>query len=211
MNAQILVLFVSLLGFGSAVLADISSYQITIDTSSLLGSGDGSLDFQFNPGALDTQGASVEIVNFTSDGALVGSPVLTGNVAGGLPGTITFDNGSFYNDYFQVFTYGSTISFQLNFFGPALDTPDGISSAGSLFTFGMFSDTDGLIPVLTNNPDGSGAFTVDVNLDGTTTVTNFSDVTTVAAVPTPSTVWLLSSALLGWGVFGKRRRYSEQV
>ena len=47
----------------------------------------------FNPGPLVTQAASLQILDFTSDGILAGSPTLTGDVAGALPATLTFDNG----------------------------------------------------------------------------------------------------------------------
>src|SRR5882724_9425360 len=85
--------------------------QVTVDTTTISGTA-GSLDFQFNPGPLVSQAASLDIFNFTGDGTLVaggclaGGPCLTGNVAGTLPGTLTFDNGTSFNDYFQGFTFG---------------------------------------------------------------------------------------------------------
>jgi len=129
----------------------------------------------FNPGPLVTQSASLQILNFTSDGTLAGSPTLTGDVAGALPATLTFDNGTGLNDYFEGFTYGSTLSFQVSLYGPALSSPDGTSTSGSTFAFSMFSDAAGTIPALTTDTIDGFAFTVDVNLDGTTTVTNFFD------------------------------------
>jgi hypothetical protein len=179
------VAFFSLASIASAAPI---TYDVTVDTSSISGTA-GSFDFEFNPGPLVTQAASLQILNFTSDGTLAGSPALTGDVSGALPGTVTFDNGTGFNDYFEGFTYGSTLSFQVSLFGPALSSPDGTSTSGSTFAFSMFSDAAGMMPVLTTDTIDGFAFTVDVNLDGTTTVTNFSTETTVvpaiAPVPAP--------------------------
>jgi hypothetical protein len=183
--------------------AALITYDVTVDSSSISGTA-GSLEFEFNPGPLVAQAASLQILNFASDGTLAGSPPLTGDVAGALPGTVTFGNGSGFNDFFQNFTYGSTLSFQVSLFGPALSSPDGTATSGSTFAFSMFSDADGTIPVLTTNTTEGNAITIDVNLDGTTTVTNFSAQTTVMpatapAVPEPST-WAMMA--LGFGLMG---------
>jgi len=132
-------------------------------------------------------------------------------VSGSLPGTLTFDNGTAFNDYFEGFTYGSTLSFQVSLDGPALSSPDGVSTSGSRFAFSMFSDAAGTIPTLTMNISEGFAFTIDVNLDGTTTVTNYSAQTTVvpptSAVPEPSALALLSIGVIGLGIM--RRRASQ--
>jgi len=44
-------------------------YQFSINSTSILGTA-GSIDFQFNPGPLVTQAASLQILGFTSDGSL---------------------------------------------------------------------------------------------------------------------------------------------
>ena len=148
------------------------TYDVTVDTSSVSGTA-GSFDFQFNPGPLVTQPASLQILSFSSNGVLVGSAVPTGDVTGVLPAPLTFDNGTAFNDYFEGFTYGSTLSFQVSLYGPALTSPDGTATSGSTFAFSMFSDAAGTMPVLTTDTTDGFAFTVDVNLNGTTTVANF--------------------------------------
>lgn len=183
MNKGVWFLIALVLCSASTASAAPITYNVTVDSSSISGTA-GSLDFNFNPGPFATQSAYLQILDFTSDGALAGSPMLTGDVHGALPGTVTFDNGTSFNDYFEGFTYGSTLSFQVSLYGPALSSPDGSSTSGSTFAFSMFSNVAGTMSVLTTNPSGF-AFTIDVNLDGTTTVTNFSPQTTVS-VPAPS-------------------------
>src|ERR1700680_393968 len=182
-----------------ALSASPITYDISVNTSSISGTS-GSLDFQFNPGPLVSQAASLQILSFLSNGTLSASPTLTGDVSGGLPGTLTFDNGTGLNDYFQGFTYGSTLSFSVKLFGPALSSPDGISTSGSRFAFSMFSDAGGTVPALTSDTANGFAFTTDVNLDGTTTALKFSRQTSIlpegAAVPEPASFGLAAAALI---------------
>lgn len=178
-----------------SALAD--TYHVAVNTSSIAGTA-GSLDFNFNPGPLVTQAASLQILSFSSDGKLTGLPTRTGDVTGSLPGTLTFDNATAFNDYFQDFTYASTLSFEISLFGPALSSPDGVSTSGSEFAFSMFSDSAGTIPVLTTDTTDGFAYVVTVNLDGTTTATSF--LTTPGnggtTVPEPRTDILTLSAVL---------------
>jgi len=196
MRERISLLVASVLCFGSLASADI--YDVTVNTSSISGTA-GSLDFNFNPGPFGTQSASLQLLNFMSNGTLAGGPTLTGDVAVTMPATLTFDNGTGFNDYFEGFTFGTTLSFDASLYGPALSAPDGVSTSGSTFAFSMFSDAAGTVPTLTTDTTDGFAFTVGVNLDGTTTVTNFSSQTAVAPVTT-STPEPGSSALLITGL-----------
>jgi hypothetical protein len=180
------------------------TYNVTVNTSSVSGAA-GSLDFNFNPGPLITQSASLQILNFTSDGTLVSCAANvqafcpTGDVSGQLPATLTFDNGTAFNDYFDGFTFGNTISFAVSLFGPALTSPGGATS-GSAFVFSMFSNPAGTVPVLTSDVTDGFAFTANVNLDGTTTATNYSLQTSVVpqagSVPEPNSIPLVLAGLL---------------
>ncbi len=210
MHPRSLFFVAACLGFASPAIAGPVTYDVTVNTSSISGAA-GSLDFNFNPGPLVTQSASLQIFSFTSDGSLVNCAANiqgfcpTGDVSGQLPGPLTFDNGSGFNDYFDDFTFGTTLSFEVSLYGPALSAPDGVSTSGSTFAFSMFSDVAGTVPTLTTDTTDGFAFTVDVNLDGTTTVNLFSSQTDVVpaaviATPEPSGLSLLGTGLACMGV-----------
>ena len=188
--------------------AESIGYGITIDTSSLAGY-QGFLDVQFNPGLGGSQEASATVVAFTTDGSFSAAPPATfGPVLGTLPGNLYIYNSA-PNDYFQEFTFGSRIFFYVNFFGPALDSPDG-SSAGSTFGFGLW-DSTGATPLLTTDPIGGFVASVDLNNDGSVTPHNLppgadggSPVADFSAAPEPGS-WLLAASALAF-IAMKRRR-----
>jgi len=208
--------FLAFLCLAPFALADVT-YDVTINTSSISGTS-GALDFNFNPGPLMTQPASLQILDFMSDGTLAACAANiqgfcpTGDVTGTLPGTLTFDNGSGLNDYFTGFTFGSILSFEVRLYGPAVASPDGTATSGSTFAFSMFSDAAGTVPALTTDTTNGFAATIDVNLDGTTTVNNSSSQTTISPlspspgpVPEPSSLVLLATVMLA-GVYLQRQR-----
>jgi len=95
------------------------------------------------------------------DGFVGACPCATGDVSGQLPAALTFDNVTAFNDYFDVFMFGTTISFDVSLYGPALSAPDGVSTSGSTFAFSMFSNPLGTVPVLTSDTTDGYAFTVE--------------------------------------------------
>jgi hypothetical protein len=220
MSKGTLLFVASLLFAASLGKADAITYDVTVNTSSIFGTA-GSVDFNFNPGPLVTQAASLQILTFTSGGSLANCAANiqgfcpTGDVSGALPETLTFDNGTGFNDYFDGFTFGTTISFDVSLYGPALSSPDGVSTSGSTFAFSMFSDAAGTIPVLTTDTTDGFAFAVGVNLDGSTTVNDFSSQTSIETVsgslPEPCSLTLLATALTWWGALRFRQRRRRRV
>ena len=185
-------------------------FSFVVDTSSIRGTA-GLLDFNFNPGPFTSQLALADILNFSSDGSLAGSPSLTGDVSGALPATVTFDNGGALNDYFDGFKFGSTLTFEVRLYGPAVNSPDGVSTSGSSFAFSMFSDPAGTVPALTTDATDGFAITLDVNLDGSVTPTFFSSQAMLApsAVPEPVSTVLLGLGFAVIGTANRRRRSTE--
>jgi hypothetical protein len=190
-----------------AVWADPVSYFVTVDTSSVFGSG-GFIDLQLAPGDATTQDATADVTGY-SGGTLVGAPVLnfgglTG-ASGALPGTVTIDNVPG-NDYFQGFTFGNALSFKVSLDGPAIKTPDGTADSGSTFVLAFYADDGATLILTTNLVDGSAA-EIFINLDGTTTPVTYagtpggpSFVTirpeSPSTVPEPGSFWEIGTALI---------------
>ena len=169
-----------------------SWYEFSVDTSSIAGKS-GYMDFQFNPGATSSDGSAV-VTNFSSNASNFGIPVITGDAAGALPGTVTI-NSTYgqWNDYFQSLNFGTTISFLLEL------------SGGSGNTFGLsFYSTDGATPLLTSDSPNNCATTIDLNSASPPTVTDFSsNLVKTSPVPIPAPFWLIGSGLAG--LIGLRR------
>jgi hypothetical protein len=189
---QRILSIMAMIGLAMAATASPITYTVSVNTQALAGTT-GSLDFNFNPGPLVSQSAMLQILDF-SGGALAGGPVLSGDASGSLPGTLSLDNGTGFNDYFQQFTYGPTLTFDVSLYGPALSAPDGVSSSGSTFAFSMFSDAAGTVPALTTDVSDGFAYVVNVNLDGSTTMTNY--IVNSAVAPEPVTLFLVGISLL---------------
>jgi len=209
--SAVLASFASTAAFASVV------YTVVVDTSSVNGQT-GFVDFQFNPGNITTQAATVQILNF-SGATLAPSPSITGNVTGTLPGAVTIVNSTALNELFQGVTFGPSFSFTLVLSGPAIDAPNGIANAGSTFGLGLYDALQN--PILTDQALISGdAAQVDINLNGTTSVTTFpsspagtpsvvSIAPALASIPTLSRWGLMGLALLLLAVAAPRIRQAR--
>jgi hypothetical protein len=178
-------------------------YKITMNTTSL-NTQSGNLDFQFNAGNSDAQAATATVSAFTSNGT-VGSPAqLSGDVTpanAALPGTFTLGNTAQFNDLFQPFTFGTTLSFFVTLGGPAVDSPNGTSQSGSTFGFSLYNAA-GDTPLLTTAADGT---VVDISINpGARVSTSSQTGASISAVPEPGTLLIAGLSLLG--LFASRRR-----
>lgn len=197
-----------------AAFADPASieYMVTVNTTSALLTN-GYIDFQFNPSSFATQPANADVANFASDGVLNPADPNNGSigeVSGMLPGTVTLINSETTNEYTEAMTFGTTITFDLDLYGPAISNPNG--EGGGTFTLDFFNDNGYLftadsqndVPVftVTINPDGSTSAQTYASANNGPPVVTFSGPT---AVPEPSSVLLLSAGLGALALFGRRR------
>jgi PEP-CTERM motif len=208
------VALLTIIGISSAgsARANPLSYQVTINTSAVTGTS-GNLDLQFNPGLLPgTQLATASVQSFSTNGTL-GTATLTGDVSGTLPGPLSFDNQTAFNDDFQAMVFGTNIQFDLLLSGPALLAPDGTSVSGSIFGIGLW-DSTGINPLLTSDPNGFAGI-VNINLDGSGTTSTFltntggppvvtftPKVTTI--VPEPGSILLFGTGVMA--IVGRVRK-----
>lgn len=184
-------------------------YQVTVNTTSINATS-GFLDFQFNPGNGTSQSATAVLSNFS--GGLAGAVnSVSGDVTGSLPGTVTMINSTAFQELFQAFTFGNSFTFLLDLSGPAIDTPNGTSTAGSTFGLGLYDD--GQNPILTSQGATTGfAGQVQINLNGTTTPTSFLQSTGAPSVvtfeqvvvPEPGAMGLVGLGLAGLLLFKSR-------
>jgi hypothetical protein len=165
-----------------------SSFQISIDASSLPPATSGFIDFAFNGG----YPATAVVSNFSNAGGLLNSGTITtfGTVSGTLPGMLTIGDDD--ADYDEGITYGTQISFLLTLSG----TPSG--TTGNVFTLSLFDTLfDGL---LTGNTTDGWLVQFQMDTQGDIAADAFANPTggpsfaTVTAVPEP-VVWPLAAAL----------------
>jgi hypothetical protein len=209
-----LAMTVALLAAGSLwdrpARAGSTTYSVIVDTSSYIGVT-GALELGFVAGDSGAPPATAAITAFTTDGALVGSPVTVPDVTGTLPGTVLFTNDQ-NGDYYQAFTYGQMMSFMVTL----ASTPNPGVPIDTTFSFYLY-DAFGNPITGPNSPSGE---LLDINVSGTTgqtTVTLYSPppptVVILGGVPEPSSVVLLGFGVGGLVYVGRRQarrsRYGE--
>jgi hypothetical protein len=201
-----------LFGSGSVQAAPIT-YQVSVDTSQLSGQP-GYLDFELNPGGLGAASATATVTNFSPVANLNPSDpnnFISPNVTGSLTGTLTIPNDTAFNDYFEAFTYGSTIHFNVTLSGDALNSSLP-SPIGSSFAFSLYA-SDTVTPLLTTDSNGS-ILTINVNGNGTTSVLTFpqspgnnTPVASGVPVPAPPSLVLCLLAAPAWLVYWRRSKH----
>jgi hypothetical protein len=177
------------------------TYELLVDTTSLAGVA-GHLDFQFNPGNsnLPYDPASAYLHGFASDATDTADETPFGDVTGSLPGPVTINNTTGFNDYFEDLTFGNFVDVFVD-----LNTPvvSGNAAFGSSFFLYILDDQF--------NPQfGNPAVEIDIANDGSQTATNNSAGEVVISsgssnpVPEPSSLLLLGSGIVR--AFLRRRR-----
>jgi len=124
-------------------------YDVSIDTSTLIGNAAGpfSLEFQFTDGSgLGDGNNTVTLTdfNFGAGGGPVGMIALgLGSVSGNLNSGATLTDSSFFNQLIQGFTPGNALSFQVD-----LTTNVDVGGVPDEFSFSILDNTGTEIPTL---------------------------------------------------------------
>lgn len=167
----------------SQVSASNIFYHFDVDTSALAGNPNApfALDFQLTDGD-GLNNSFVTIKNFDfSGGNAIGTPELINGANGDLSTAVSLTDSEFYNDFFQEFSSGGKVSFDVAITSTATGvTPDGfgfgIGSAadGGLSFFDVFAVID-----LNNN----GQIVNSFSLDGVTASVRVPETASLANLP----------------------------
>ena len=183
------------LGLASGA-AQAVTFGVDIDTRSLAGTT-GSVDFQWNLGAVDPALAA-SVFSFSSGSTLTSAPVLlSGDVSGALlSGTpLNFAGGAPFNYVYQDLTFGAAIHFLLTL--PDSAPAQAASNNASAF-FVSVLNANQASALATSSADGTAlAFTLAPGAAPTVQAYTDTGVVSVSVVPEPSTVALLLAGLVG--------------
>lgn len=174
-----------------AAFAAAAPIPFTINTSALNGET-GTIDIQFNPGAFPAvyDPGTATITNFVITGGTLGA-VSAGpdpGVTGALPGPLVLTNSDFLNGIVHDATFGTQVSFLVEF-------------AGLAFTASNPSILSTLSVTLSSN---SGSITALADLLGDSQLDTSASSPEVSSVPEPAT-WSLLALGLGALAFARRR------
>lgn len=179
---------------GAAALAVAAQARlVTLDTSSLAGTGTYYVDFQLNDGnSVGDGNNSAYITNINVGGGSIAGPASAwGGVTGDLSVGISLDDTEAFNEFFQAFLPGSFFSFELsltNNFNGAI--PD-------LFGFAILDEN--LFNLPTHAPGSDQLLTVELN-GGERVWQTYGTTSGIAAPSVPdagSTALLLAAGLIG--------------
>jgi len=123
-----------------------SVYTVTMNTAPLAGHGTVMLDLQLLDGSglsadLNNNTVTLSDFNFGTGGASLGNGVPTNGAIGNLATSVTLQDSAFFNEYFESFTPGSSLSFTVT--TTNVLNPDGTPD---LFTFAILDSNGNEIP-----------------------------------------------------------------
>lgn len=182
-----------------------SNFTVNVITQPLVGSVSApfSIDFQFNDGGI-LGNNSVTISNFSySGGGASGAATLLGGALGDVASIVTFDNSNAFQELFQSFTPGTTLSFDV------LLTNNSDVIAPDAFVFAILDSNLANIPT-TGLGDSLLLVSLDASLSSVQTFAGtgaFAGVTvTTAPVPEPEIVAMMLAGMGLLGFVARRRR-----
>jgi hypothetical protein len=175
------------------------TFDLSLDASPLIGGATSPyyFEFQLNDGD-GVANTSVTLNNFAfGGGTAIGTPVVFGNALGDTATGITIDDGSFFNEFYQEFQPGNTLSFSVLFDSTLSDPviPDRFTFAilnSSLFEIPTAGAGNELFGFDFRNPLH---YELYAGVGGTNDPT--LDAPTISSVPEPTSLWLLASGALG--------------
>ncbi|HTP45430.1 MAG TPA: NF038129 family PEP-CTERM protein [Casimicrobiaceae bacterium] len=180
-----------------------SPIQVTVNTSSLSGSI-ANLAFDLLDGGPPPN--SVTISSFASDGTLGSTILLTGEVTGTLPGSVTIGDSGVFNEYLQDTTLGSSLTFTFDTTGNTAapgSSPDGFSF------FLLDPETGASLISPTADPTGNDALFLYA-IGEPDPLQIYTDVVQATEVPSgapePGALALVMAGLLGLGFVRSARR-----
>jgi hypothetical protein len=168
--------------------------------------------FDFTDGGPPSNSAVLSA--FSTNGAL-GSHSTTGSVVGALPSSVTLSDASFFSEYLQAITLGTTSTFLLTL---TANAPTGVSSPDE-FSFFVLNAAGTASLLTTSDPTGSNSlFTVDIDGSNngaitvyTSTQGSVSVTPVVSSAPEPSTALLLAAGILSLLMFRRRRVWFASI